>query len=58
MKSLKLNITFSGYKAGDVVPFEDRIARHFIAKGWGSEVEIVEETDEDVPQIKPKKVKK
>jgi hypothetical protein len=38
MKKLKLKITFSGNKIGDVVDFEDNIARHFIAKGWGEEL--------------------
>jgi hypothetical protein len=46
MKTVKLTIAFDTHKAGDVVQFDDRIARHFLAKKWAEEVE------------KPKKVKK
>lgn len=58
MKTIVLKIAFDNHQAGDKVDMENDIARHFIAKGWGSEAEIVEETEDEVPQIKRKKGKK
>ena len=51
MKTVKLNIAFNQHKAGEVMQLDDRIAKHFIAKGWADEV-----TEEKVEKVK--KVKK
>ena len=51
MKTVTLSIAFDQHKAGDVVQFDDRIAKHFLAKGWADEV-----TEDKV--VKVKKVKK
>ena len=39
MKRIKLNINLPPDEAGCVVEMRDRIANHFIAKGWGEEAE-------------------
>lgn len=53
MESIELKIAFGEHKAGDVVEMEDRIAKHFLAKGWGV---VTFTLPVDVP--KPKKRKK
>lgn len=40
MTTVTLSIAFDKHKAGDVVQFDDRIARHFIARGWAVEHEV------------------
>ena len=50
MKTIVLKIAFDSHQAGEKVDMENNIARHFIAKGWGSEEEIVEETE--IPKTK------
>jgi len=45
MKTIVLNIALDNHLKVDKVEMENNIARHFIAKGWGSEVE-------DVPKVK------
>jgi hypothetical protein len=52
MKSIKLTTPIAYYNAGEVVIMEDRIAKHFIAKGWGEETrdEVTEKPKVEKPK--------
>jgi hypothetical protein len=56
MKTIKLNIVLNNLKPGDTTIMEDRIAKHFIAKGWG--VEVAEEVEPDITPVVEKPVKR
>ena len=58
MKTIRLNIDLGKLKAGDTTQMDDRIAKHFIAKGWGVEVELPEEVEPEVEPAKENPVKK
>jgi hypothetical protein len=50
MKAIRLNIVLGDKQEGATVEMENAIARHFIAKGWGEEVEIPEEVEPEITE--------